>query len=332
LVLDSTFFTFDNKIYRQKFGTPMGSPLSPIIADLVMEYIEEKSLEGLETEVAFYHRYVDDIIMAVPHHSIHKIVKVFNAQHPRLKFTLEIGGNRINFLDITITKNGNNLEYDWFHKPTFSGRFLSFMSSHPSSQKRGIITNMVDKVLRLSHPKFHEKNLNLIIKIFLDNDYPIEFIFDTIRTRVKTLAHKKPITQTNDTTINGDVDKIKWFTIPYIPIVSEQIKNMIKLHNVKLAFFSFNKLDGIIKAQKDILPNYSRKNVVYKICCKDCDASYVGQTSRKLKTRINEHCNNINWKSAKPSVITEHRLSQNHDFDWENVMILDNERFLGKSL
>jgi len=41
LVLDSTFFTFDNRIYRQKFGTPMGSPLSPIIADLVMEYIEE---------------------------------------------------------------------------------------------------------------------------------------------------------------------------------------------------------------------------------------------------------------------------------------------------
>jgi len=47
LVLDSTFFIFDNRIYRQKFGTPMGSSLSPIIADLVMEYIEEKALEGL---------------------------------------------------------------------------------------------------------------------------------------------------------------------------------------------------------------------------------------------------------------------------------------------
>jgi len=53
----------------------------------------------------------------------------------------------------------------------------------------------MDKVLRLSHPKFHAKNLNFVIKIFLDNDYPIEFIFDTIRTRVKTLTHKKLITQ-----------------------------------------------------------------------------------------------------------------------------------------
>ena len=32
-ILDSTFFTFNNITYRQVFGTPMGSPLSPIIAD-----------------------------------------------------------------------------------------------------------------------------------------------------------------------------------------------------------------------------------------------------------------------------------------------------------
>jgi len=35
-VLDSTFFKFDPKIYKQNFGTPMGSPLSPIIANLVI--------------------------------------------------------------------------------------------------------------------------------------------------------------------------------------------------------------------------------------------------------------------------------------------------------
>ncbi|KYN17971.1 DNA repair and recombination protein pif1, mitochondrial [Trachymyrmex cornetzi] len=33
-ILDSTFFSFDNVIYRQNFGTPMGSPLSPIVHDL----------------------------------------------------------------------------------------------------------------------------------------------------------------------------------------------------------------------------------------------------------------------------------------------------------
>jgi len=58
--------------------------------------------------------------------------------------------------------------------------------------------NLVDKVLRLSHPKFHAKNLNFIIKIFLDNDYPIEFIFDAIRMRIKTLIHRKLATHPID--------------------------------------------------------------------------------------------------------------------------------------
>jgi len=40
--------------------------------------------------------------------------------------------------------------------------------------------------------------------------------------------------------------------------------------------FSLNKLERIIKTQKDRLSNYSKKNVVYKIFCNDCDATYVG--------------------------------------------------------
>jgi len=100
-----------------------------------------------------------------------------------------------------------------------------------------------------------KKKLNFIIKVFLDNDYPIEFIFDTIRTRVKTLIHKKPIIRLNDTIIDEGENKIKWFIIPYISKVSEQIKNMIRIQNIRLASFSLNKLDGIIKAQKDIFPD-----------------------------------------------------------------------------
>jgi len=40
---------------------------------------------------------------------------------------------------------------------------------------------------------------------------------------------------------------------------------------------------------QDILPTYSHSNVVYKIRCLQCSASYVGQTRRLLKIRIDEH-------------------------------------------
>ena len=60
-VLDSTFFSFDNIIYKQNFGTSMGSPLSPVIADLVMRRLETIFLMSLNLNILFYYRYVDDI-------------------------------------------------------------------------------------------------------------------------------------------------------------------------------------------------------------------------------------------------------------------------------
>jgi len=112
----------------------------------------------------------------------------------------------------------------------------------------------------------------------------------------------------------------------------KNLKKIVKNLNIKLSFYSLNKLEGIIKAQKDCLFNYSKKNVVYKISCNDCDATYIGQTKRKLNIRISEHRNQNHRKSYNTTVITEHRLRHNHDFDWLNVKILDNERFYWKRI
>ncbi|XP_077264260.1 uncharacterized protein LOC143898565 [Temnothorax americanus] len=50
LILQSTSFGFDGQFYEQIFGSPMGSPLSLILADIVMENLET-SLE--EHEIKF---------------------------------------------------------------------------------------------------------------------------------------------------------------------------------------------------------------------------------------------------------------------------------------
>jgi len=49
--------------------------------------------------------------------------------------------------------------------------------------------------------------------------------------------------------------------------------------NIKLSFFGINKLSSIIRVQKDPLSPLSHSNVVYKLRCAQCDASYMGQNT-----------------------------------------------------
>jgi Reverse transcriptase (RNA-dependent DNA polymerase). len=39
--MESTCFQMQNVYYEQTYGTPMGSPISPVIADIVMQDLEE---------------------------------------------------------------------------------------------------------------------------------------------------------------------------------------------------------------------------------------------------------------------------------------------------
>jgi len=84
LVLDPTFFTFDNQFYKQNFGTPMSSPLSPIIADIVIQELENTVLSAISFPIPIYYRFVDDIVMAVPETKTNFILDAFNKFHPRL--------------------------------------------------------------------------------------------------------------------------------------------------------------------------------------------------------------------------------------------------------
>jgi len=79
---------------------------------------------------------------------INSILDVFNSQQSRIQFTMEIRGNRLNFSDINLIINDNITEFNWYHKLTFSKKYLNFLSHHPITQKRS------------GHIKSHKKRLD----------------------------------------------------------------------------------------------------------------------------------------------------------------------------
>ena len=80
-----------------------------------------------------------------------------------------------------------------------------------------------------------------------------------------------------------------------------------------------------IKTGKDKIKKEEHSNIVYQVNCKDCNHSYVGQSKRKLRTRLKEHMKDLNKPANSLSVISCHRLDNDHDIEWENSKILNSE-------
>lgn len=139
LTLNSNYSQHKNKFYQQLDGCAMGSPISSTVAQLVMEYLEEKVLSNTNIPILFLKRYVDDCITAVPENQIDEILNAFNNFHPKLQFTSEVEIElKINFLDMTIIRqeDSDKLTTKWYTKNTWSGRYLNYNSHHPNTQKK----------------------------------------------------------------------------------------------------------------------------------------------------------------------------------------------------
>ncbi|KYN42715.1 hypothetical protein ALC56_02844, partial [Trachymyrmex septentrionalis] len=80
-------------------------PLSPILADVIIQDLECNIFKTLTTHILLYYRYiiVDDVIIVAPNDHINKILYSFNSYHEKIKFIVEYGDNSgINFLDIKL--------------------------------------------------------------------------------------------------------------------------------------------------------------------------------------------------------------------------------------
>ena len=62
LCLTSTYFQYNGKHYKQLHGTALGSPVSVVVTEIVMQNIEDQALATYSQTVPLWLRYVDDTI------------------------------------------------------------------------------------------------------------------------------------------------------------------------------------------------------------------------------------------------------------------------------
>ena len=106
--LKTTYFMFEDNYYQQVFGTAMGSPVSDVIANLVMEDVKQRALASSPVYPSFWKRYVDDVVSAVNESKIDILLQHLNSIEPSIQITVEWENDgKLAFLDTHARRNIN---------------------------------------------------------------------------------------------------------------------------------------------------------------------------------------------------------------------------------
>ena len=76
---------------------------------------------------------------------------------------------------------------------------------------------------------------------------------------------------------------------------------------------------------KNTLPPGKQSNVVYRIPC-SCSQVYIGETKRRLETRLKEHRDACERGMMEKSAVAEHVWEHHHPIHWEETTMLDRGR------
>ena len=144
LCLDNTYLCFPKTFYRQIFGIAMVSPISVIVANLVMESIENKMRKEFASPPRIWLRYIDDTFVVSKKTEVASFHKFINNIEDSIKFTVEQEvENAIPFLDVLIIRNNGQLTTKAYRKPTHATRYLNINSCHNFSPKVGLVKTLL---------------------------------------------------------------------------------------------------------------------------------------------------------------------------------------------
>ena len=315
--ITTTFFSFRDQVYVQKEGAAMGSPLSPLLANIFMAEFEKNAIKTSELKPKYWYRYVDDTFVVWSHgrEKLEDFWKHLNSLHPNIEFTMEVENERkLPFLDVLVTrKEDNSIDHSVYRKTTHTDRYLKGDSHHPPSQKKAVINTLVKRARTICSETSLEKELLHLTSALEANGYTKREIGQVMKSSLQP----KP----------KDKEQLKHIAvIPYIKGTSDQLARLLRKHNIFSILKPINKIEGCLTSVKDKTPAENLAGV-YKIPC-SCSKVYIGQTGRRIITRVKEHIRDYK-KECLRSAIAEHSVETKHsiEFDqFETIVNISNYR------
>ena len=151
LVHKWNIFEFDEQLFQQLIGWPMGTRVAPNLADIFMARLDKLILECAAKfgegvyPIMFLKRFLDDYFMIFTGSAekLHQFLDVINKLHPGIKFTMSHTKlpsdtscnceqtDTIPFLDTSVRIIDGCINTDLYRKPSDKNKYLLPSSCHP---------------------------------------------------------------------------------------------------------------------------------------------------------------------------------------------------------
>ena len=205
----------------------MGSPVSVVVANLVMENIEDRALSSFHTPPRFWRRYIDDTCTVLPQGLVTSFHEHLNSIDKNIQFTVEKeSSGQMPFLDVLLMREEDGtVSTSVYRKPTHTDQYLAFESHHPMAHKRAVVRTLMHRAEALCSSGVsraqEEKRLQEALE---KNGYLATFV-----QRLRLPQTDQNERQTARTSV----------TIPYIHGLSQSIRRVLSHLDIRVAFRPF---------------------------------------------------------------------------------------------
>ena len=320
----------------------MGSSLSPVLANIYMEYFEEQLMSDIPVDIRpkIWLRYVDDVFCCFEDlSSLDQFLRLLNNIRPSITFTVEMSRIRdgednshglpddvlecLPFLELNVMRfYDGNFTFSIYRKPCHTGNYIHAFSYQPLYQKQSVIRSLYLRAYRYCDQQFLQTEEQRIHQDFITLGYTARFIEECKASAIKgrnselrkiniqALQELSFAIHSHNTTVKQD--PVATLTLPYHPTMMK-LRPRLSEMGIRLSFSSNSTLRQQLRRRSPACKQPTGS--VYVINCSSCPEVYVGQTGKLVNSRMVEHVR------ANPQIlgaIRRHDSNPGHRMDLRN--------------